>query len=152
MSGYIGDISPIYCVSRGVDTIFRGEKSEGRYFRKYCQNIDDISARGDISEIFWKNRLWWPNIGDISKINRRFFGNISPPSCNVIWGPRSRPFWSNSLDVIPMVIWRSNGYFGPNFIYFIHFCFHSSFALSLLQFLLRLLNYLIILRYVCLKL
>ncbi|KAL6333944.1 hypothetical protein AAG906_039359 [Vitis piasezkii] len=44
----------------------------------------------------------------------------------------------------------------PNFIYFINFCFHSSFALSLLQFLLRLLNYSIILRYVfnkktCLK-
>ena len=32
MSGYIGDISPIDRVSRGVDTIFRGEKSEGRYF------------------------------------------------------------------------------------------------------------------------
>ena len=93
MSGYIGDISPIYRVSGGVDTIFRGEKSEGRYFRKYCHNIGDISARGDISEIFWKNRLWWPNIGNISEINRRFFGDISPPSCNVIWRPRSRPFF-----------------------------------------------------------
>ena len=116
MSGYIGDISPIYRVSGGVDTIFRGEKSEGRYFRKYCQNIADISAWGDISEIFWKNRLWWPNIGDISEINRRFFGNISPPSCNVIWGPRSHLFWSDSLDVIPMVIWRSNGQIAPSFL------------------------------------
>ena len=52
ISGYIGDISSIYRVSGGVDTIFRGEKSEGRYFRKYCQNIADISAWGDISEIF----------------------------------------------------------------------------------------------------
>ena len=103
ISGYIGDISSIYRVSGGVDTIFHGEKSEGRYFRKYCQNI------GDISKIFWKNRLWWPNIGDISEINRQFVGDISPPSCNVIWRPRSRPFWSDGLDVIPMVIWRSNG-------------------------------------------
>ena len=36
----------IYRVSGGVNTIFRGEKSEGRYFRKYRQNI------GDISEIY----------------------------------------------------------------------------------------------------
>ena len=71
MSGYIGDISPIYRVSRGVDTIFRGEKLEGRYFRKYRQNIGDISVRGDMSEI-----------------NRPFFCDISPPSCNVIWWPR----------------------------------------------------------------
>ena len=54
MSGYIGDISPIYRVSRGVDTIFRGEKSEGRYFCKYSQNIDNISTREDISEFFEK--------------------------------------------------------------------------------------------------
>ena len=52
MSRYIGDISLIYCVSRGVDTIFRGEKSKKRYLRKYRQNIDDVSARRDISEIF----------------------------------------------------------------------------------------------------
>ena len=47
MSGYIGNISPIYHVSGGVDMIFRGEKSKGRYFRKNRQNIGDISARGD---------------------------------------------------------------------------------------------------------
>ena len=52
MLRYIGDISPIYRISGGVDTIFRGKKSEGIYFRKYHQNIDDISVRGDISEIF----------------------------------------------------------------------------------------------------
>ena len=61
MSGYIDDISSIYRVSGGVDTILNEEKSEGRYFRKYRQNI-----------------------GDISEINRQFFGDISPPSCNVI--------------------------------------------------------------------
>ena len=52
ISGYIGDISPIYRVSGGVDMIFREEKSEGRDFRKYRQNIGDISVMGDISEIF----------------------------------------------------------------------------------------------------
>ena len=107
--GKCRDISPIYRVSGGVDTIFREEKSEGRYFRKYRQNISDISVRRDISETFWKNRLWWQNIGDISEIYRWFFGDISPPSCNVIWRPRSRLCWSDGLDVIPMVIWRSNG-------------------------------------------
>ena len=44
MSGYIDDISPIYRVSGGIDMIFRREKSKERYFRKYSQNIDDISA------------------------------------------------------------------------------------------------------------
>ena len=78
---YLGDISPIYRVSGGVDTIFNREKSERRYFRKYRQNIGDISAkyrryigdilvRGDISEIFSKNHLWWQKIGDISEIYR----------------------------------------------------------------------------------
>ena len=52
MSEYIGDISLRYHVSGGVDTIFRREKSEGRYFRKNCQNISDILAQGDISTIF----------------------------------------------------------------------------------------------------
>ena len=58
----------IYRVSGGVDTIFHEEKSERRYFRKYRQNIGDISVRGDISEIFSKNRLWWQKISDISLI------------------------------------------------------------------------------------
>ena len=52
MLGYIGYISSIYRVSGGVDTIFRGEKSKGRYFHKYRQNSGDISAQGDILEIF----------------------------------------------------------------------------------------------------
>ena len=52
MLGYIDNISPIYHVSGEVDTIFRREKSKGRYFRKNGQNIGDISARGDISAIF----------------------------------------------------------------------------------------------------
>ena len=47
MSGYIGNILPIYRVSGGVDMIFRGEKSEERYFRKNRQNIDDMLAQGD---------------------------------------------------------------------------------------------------------
>ena len=115
ISRYIDDISSIYRVLGGIDTIFHGEKSERRYFRKYRQNITDISARGDISEIFWNNRLWWQNIGDISEIYHWFFGDISPPSCNVIWWPRSRPCWSDSLDVIPMVIWRSNDQIAPSF-------------------------------------
>ena len=54
MLRYISDISLIYCVSGGVNTIFRGEKSEERYFHKYRQNIDDISTQRDISEIFLK--------------------------------------------------------------------------------------------------
>ena len=39
MSGYIGDISSIYCVSGNDDTIFCGEKSERR-------KIIDILAKG----------------------------------------------------------------------------------------------------------
>ena len=38
------NVSPIYCVSGGVDTIFRGKKSEGRNFYKNRQKITDISA------------------------------------------------------------------------------------------------------------
>ena len=106
--GKCQDISAIYRVLGGVDTIFRGEKSKGRYLCKYCQNIGDISARGDISEIFWKNRLWWQNIGDLSPIYCRYFDDISPPSCNVIWRLRLRLCWSDCLNVIPMVKWRSN--------------------------------------------
>ena len=49
--GKCQDISVIYRVSGGVDTIFRGEKSNEGYFRKNYQNIDDISARGDKSTI-----------------------------------------------------------------------------------------------------
>ena len=44
MSGYIGDISSIYCVSGDDDTIFCGEKSERR-------KIVDILASGDKSPI-----------------------------------------------------------------------------------------------------
>ena len=68
MSRYIGDISLIYCVSGGVDMIFRGEKSKERYLRKYRQNIDDISARRDISEIFFEKIA---SGGKISAIYRR---------------------------------------------------------------------------------
>ena len=45
--GKYRDISAIYRVSGGVDTIFHGEKSKGRYLCKNGQNIGDISARGD---------------------------------------------------------------------------------------------------------
>ena len=58
----------IYRVSGGVDMIFNGEKLERRYFLKYRQNIGDILVRGDISEIFSKNCLWWQKIDDISLI------------------------------------------------------------------------------------
>ena len=47
MLGYIGGISPIYCVSGGVDTIFRREKSEGRYIRKYWRYIGSGRYIGD---------------------------------------------------------------------------------------------------------
>ena len=57
-------------------------------------NIGDISVRIDISEIFWKNRLWWQNIGDISLIfwwyfpsfmQRDLTAQITPV---LIWRPR----------------------------------------------------------------
>ena len=73
--GKYRNISAIYRVSGGVDTIFHGEKLEMRYFRKYRQNIGDISVRGNISEIFSKNRLWWQKIDDISEIYRRYIGS-----------------------------------------------------------------------------
>ena len=66
MSRYIGDISPIYRISGGVDTIFRGKKSEGRYFRKYCQNIDDISAIYRFGEIY---RRFFEKIASGGKIS-----------------------------------------------------------------------------------
>ena len=70
ISGYIGDISLIYHVSGRVNTIFCEEKSEGRYFYKYRQNIGDISVQRYISEIFWKigkNVDKCQNITDIPK-------------------------------------------------------------------------------------
>ena len=66
MSGYIDDISPIYRVSGGVDTIFREEKSEGRYFRKYRQNIGDISAIYKFWEIY---RRYFEKIASGDKIS-----------------------------------------------------------------------------------
>ena len=66
MSGYIGDISPIYRVSGGVDTIFREEKLEGRYFRKYRQNIGDISAIYRFWEIY---RRYFEKIASGDKIS-----------------------------------------------------------------------------------
>ena len=127
MSRYIGDISPIYRVSGGIDMIFHREKSKRRYFRKYRQNIGDISAIYRFGEIYRrffqkiasggkKSVIYRWYIGDISEIYRWFFCDISPPSCNVIWWPRSRPCWSDGLDMIPMVIWRSNGPIAPSFL------------------------------------
>ena len=66
MSGYIDDISSIYRVSGRVDTIFREEKSEGRYFRKYRQNIGDISAIYKFWEIY---RRYFEKIASGDKIS-----------------------------------------------------------------------------------
>ena len=86
-----------------ISAIYRFGEIYRRYFKK-------IASGGKISVIYRRY------IGDILEIYRWFFGDISPPSCNVIWRPRSRPCWSNGLDVIPMVIWRSNGQIAPNFL------------------------------------
>ena len=57
MSRYIGDISLIYRVSEGFDTINHGDISERRNFGKYHQKIADISVGGDKSLIFFINLL-----------------------------------------------------------------------------------------------
>ena len=59
MSRYIGDISLIYRVSEGFDTINHGDISERRNFGKYHQKITDISV-----------------IYQLEAINRRFFSLI----------------------------------------------------------------------------
>ena len=106
-----------YIMYREASTRYFVEKNRrGDIFRKYRRYIGLGRYIGDFlkkSPLVTKYR-WY--IGDISEINRRFFGDISPPSCNVIWRPRSRPCWSDGLDVIPMVIWRSNGQITPNFL------------------------------------
>ena len=77
MSGYIGDISPIYRVSRGVDTIFRGEKSRA-----------DISINiAKISAIYW----WYIGSG-------RYIGDVlkKSPLVAKYWrytGDKSLIFW-----------------------------------------------------------
>ena len=86
-----------------ISAIYRRYIGSGRY-------IGDFFKK---SPLVAKNRRY---IGDISEIYRWFFGDISPPLCNVIWRPRSRPCWSDGLDVIPMVIWRSNGPIAPSFL------------------------------------
>ena len=57
MSRYIGDISLIYRVSEGFDTINHGDISERRNFGKYHQKIADISVGCDKSLIFFINLL-----------------------------------------------------------------------------------------------
>ena len=86
-----------------ISAIYRFGEIYRRYFEK-------IASGGKISVIYWRY------IGDISEIYRWFFCDISPPSCNMIWRPRSHPCWSDGLDVIPMVIWRSNGLIAPSFL------------------------------------
>ena len=67
MLGYIGDISPIYHVSGGVDTIFRGEKSEEKYFHKIAK-ISAIYRLGEINRRFCEKIA---SSGKISAVNRR---------------------------------------------------------------------------------
>ena len=61
------DISAIYRVSKGFDTIFHGEIFVRRYFRDLSREIDYLSR-----EIDYLSRY----IGDLA-INRRFFSDIS---------------------------------------------------------------------------
>ena len=121
MSEYIGDISPRYregSIRYFVEKNQRGDisvkiaKISAIYWLKeiYRRFFEKIASSGKISAIYRRF------IKDISKINRQFFGDISSLSCNMIWRPRSHPCWSDSLDVIPMVIWRSNGHIAPSFL------------------------------------
>ena len=109
--GKCREISAIYRVSEASDTTFRGDKSEGQFFAKNGQKIDDISAISDKSAILRKNRLGRQLIADLSMIYHRFFRHfllkISPLS-SVIWRPRSRPCWSDDHNWISTVIKRSN--------------------------------------------
>ena len=77
--GKCRDISVIYHVSGGVDTILCGEKSRMRNFTKklskYRQFVGDISA---------KSQPRRRKIVDISAINRRFFGDMSTHISNMI--------------------------------------------------------------------
>ena len=65
------NVSPIYRVSGGVDTIFRGEKSEGRNFCKNHQKITDISA---IYRFHTINRWYNGKNGQKKNENHRYFG------------------------------------------------------------------------------
>ena len=114
--GKYRDISAIY--RRYI--VYREEST--RYFMEKNRrgdisvNIAKISAIYRFGEIY---RRFFQKISSGGKklvIYRWFFCDISPPSCNVIWRPRSRPCWSDGLDVIPMVIWRSNGPIAPSFL------------------------------------
>ena len=68
--GKCRDISAIYRVSGGVDTIFSGEKSEGRYFRKNRQNIGDIITIYRLGEIY---RRFLQKIGNKLPIFWKYF-------------------------------------------------------------------------------
>ena len=72
----IGEISPIYRVSARSETTFGGDKSVGRFFAKNHPKIGNISAIGDKSAIYSKNRLRIPFIADFLAI----FGEKSPLS------------------------------------------------------------------------
>lgn len=64
MSGYIDNISSIYCVSEAGDTIFCGDLLEGGKIGKNR----DISTKGDKSSIFSISRLGQWKITEISVI------------------------------------------------------------------------------------
>ena len=106
--GKYRDISAIYRVSGGVDTIFHGEKSERRYFRKYRRYIGDGRYIGDFfkkSPLVAKNR-WY--IGDISLIFWWYFpsfmqcdlnGNmtIQQPDCSQFFIQRLKLIFNGKL-------------------------------------------------------
>ena len=64
----IAKISAIYRFGEIYRRFFQKIVSGGKKSMIYRRYIGDISVRGDISEIFSKNRLRWQKIGDISLI------------------------------------------------------------------------------------
>ena len=68
--GKCWDISSIYYISEGFDTINHGDISKRRNFGKYHKKIVDISVGGDKSLIFFINLLSQKKIADISSIYR----------------------------------------------------------------------------------
>ena len=107
-----------YIVYREGSTRYFVEKNRRR---DISVNIAKISViyRRFFEKIASGEKIWEiyrRYITDISMIYRWFFGDISSPSCNMIWWLISRPCWSDGLDVIPMVIWWSNGQIAPSFL------------------------------------
>ena len=74
ISGYIGDILPIYCVLEGVEMISLGNISRRQIFGKNRQNIINMST------------IYWQMV-----INRQFCQLISYTTRNRIFGDGRQP-------------------------------------------------------------